>query len=142
MIVVARDDDYTFGVLHSRFHEVWALAMGTQLENRPRYTPTTCFETFPFPKPTDEQREAIAQAARELDRLRQGWLNPPDAKEAELKKADAYQPVQRPSHVAADSPSRQLDEAVMDAYGWPHDLAEPEILERLLALNLQRAGVG
>ena len=47
--VFARDDDYSFGVLHSRFHETWALAMGTQLESRPRYTPTTCFETFPFP---------------------------------------------------------------------------------------------
>ena len=141
LIVVARDDDYTFGVLHSRFHEVWALAMGTQLENRPRYTPTTCFETFPFPKPTDEQREAIAQAARELDRLRQGWLNPPDAKEAELKKrtlTNLYNA--RPTWLQIAH--QTLDEAVMDAYGWPHDLAEPEILERLLALNLQRAGVG
>ena len=58
--VFARDDDYTFGVLHSRFHEVWALAMGTQLESRPRYTPTTCFETFPFPEPTDAQRLPLA----------------------------------------------------------------------------------
>ena len=45
----ARSDDLFFGVLHSRFHEVWALRMGTRLETRPRYTPTTCFETFPFP---------------------------------------------------------------------------------------------
>ena len=139
MIVVARDDDYTFGVLHSRFHEVWALAMGTQLENRPRYTPTTCFETFPFPKPTDEQREAIAEAARELDRLREGWLNPPDAKDAELKKrtlTNLYNA--RPTWL--QMAHEKLNEAVMDAYGWPHDLAEPEILERLLALNLERAG--
>ncbi len=50
--------------------------MGTQLETRPRYTPTTCFETFPFPLPTPEQREAIAEAARELDGLRVRWLNP------------------------------------------------------------------
>jgi len=47
--VFARPDDYFFGVLHSRVHEVWALRMGTRLETRPRYTPTTCFETFPFP---------------------------------------------------------------------------------------------
>ena len=45
----ARDDDYFFGVLHSRLHEVWALKQGTHLEDRPRYTPNTCFETFPFP---------------------------------------------------------------------------------------------
>ncbi|MCA1633418.1 MAG: hypothetical protein LC802_06785 [Acidobacteria bacterium] len=43
-----------------------------------RYTPTTCFETFPFPLPTPEQREAIAVAARELDELRGRWLNPPE----------------------------------------------------------------
>ena len=113
--------------------------MGTQLENRPRYTPTTCFETFPFPKPTDEQREAIAEAARELDRLREGWLNPPDAKDAELKKrtlTNLYNA--RPTWL--QMAHEKLNEAVMDAYGWPHDLAEPEILERLLALNLERAG--
>ena len=49
LIVVSRADDTTFGILHSRFHELWALRMGTSLEDRPRYTPTTCFETFPFP---------------------------------------------------------------------------------------------
>ncbi|HWL92712.1 MAG TPA: type IIL restriction-modification enzyme MmeI [Phycisphaerae bacterium] len=48
-IVFARSDDYFFGVLHSSIHELWALRMGTQLEDRPRYTPTTCFETFPLP---------------------------------------------------------------------------------------------
>ena len=50
-LVFARDDDYFFGVLHSRAHEVWALRQGTSLEDRPRYTPTTCLETFPFPWP-------------------------------------------------------------------------------------------
>ncbi len=49
LIVVARDDDTTFGILHSRFHEVWSLRLGTSLEDRPRYTPSTTFETFPFP---------------------------------------------------------------------------------------------
>jgi hypothetical protein len=49
LVVVARADDTTFGILHSRFHELWSLRMGTSLEDRPRYTPTTCFETFAFP---------------------------------------------------------------------------------------------
>ena len=49
LIAIARDDDVTFGVLHSRFHEAWSLRLGTSLEDRPRYTPTTTFETFPFP---------------------------------------------------------------------------------------------
>jgi hypothetical protein len=48
-VAITRADDTTFGILHSRFHELWALRMGTSLEDRPRYTPTTCFETFPFP---------------------------------------------------------------------------------------------
>lgn len=51
----AREDDYFFGVLHSRLHEVWSLRMGTSLEDRPRYTPTTTFETFPFPWPPGQE---------------------------------------------------------------------------------------
>ena len=74
----ARDDDYFFGVLHSRFHEVWALKQGTHLEDRPRYTPNTCFETYPFPRPTPKQEAAIAAAAQELNALRERWLNPPE----------------------------------------------------------------
>src|SRR5206468_3229175 len=77
-VAFARDDDYFFGVLHSRFHEVWALKLGTRLETRPRYTPTTCFETFPLPRPTPEQEAAIAVAAKELNELRERWLNPPE----------------------------------------------------------------
>lgn len=81
LIVVTRDDDSSFGALHSRFHEVWALVHGTQVREREsgfRYTPTTCFETFPFPEPTDRQRDAIAAAAAELNALRERWLNPPE----------------------------------------------------------------
>jgi hypothetical protein len=78
LYVFARDDDYFFGVLQSRPHELWGLKLGTRLETRPRYTPTTCFETFPFPVPNDAQWQAIATAARELDALRNNWLNPPD----------------------------------------------------------------
>ena len=90
-IAIARDDDTTFGILHSRFHELWALRMGTWLGvgNDPRYTPTTTFETFPFPEgltpnipaPTyadDPRAIAIAAAARELNEKREAWLNPPE----------------------------------------------------------------
>ena len=81
VIVFARSDDYFFGVLHSRPHEVWARAQGTQVREREsgfRYTPTTCFETFPFPEATPAQQQAIADAAREPDDLRSRWLNPPE----------------------------------------------------------------
>ena len=49
LIAIARDDDTTFGILHSRFHELWSLRLETSLEDRPRHTPSTTFETFPFP---------------------------------------------------------------------------------------------
>jgi type II restriction/modification system DNA methylase subunit YeeA len=144
LYVFARDDDYFFGVLHSRLHEVWALHMGTALEDRPRYTPTSTFETFPFPwAPGQEQKdsplvEAIAQASRELAQKRDVWLNPPDATETELKKrtlTTLYNA--RPTWLA--EAHRKLDEAVFAAYGWPPTLTDAELLERLLRLNHERA---
>lgn len=108
LIVFARSDDYFFGVLHSCVHEVWARRMGTQLreaESGFRYTPTTCFETFALPwapgqepgtgrekgtrhqalgarrgKETQEKalHDEIAAAAKELNELRENWLNPPE----------------------------------------------------------------
>ena len=89
VIVIARDDDTTFGILHSRFHEIWSLRLGTSLEDRPRYTPSTTFETFPFPPGLapdipaadyagDPRAAAIAEAAQRLVELRNRWLNPPE----------------------------------------------------------------
>ena len=78
VIVFGRSDDYFFGILQSFVHELWSLRMGTRLETRPRYTPTTCFETFPFPSPSKDQEAAIAAAAKTLDELRTAWLNPPE----------------------------------------------------------------
>ena len=140
-VVFARDDDSFFGILHSRIHEVWARAMGTQLREAQsgiRYTPTTCFETFPFPEPTDEQREAIAETASELNHLRENWLNPPGMPTSELKRrtlTNLYNA--RPTWL--DNVHKKLDAAVAAAYGWPVDLGEQDILGLLLALNLERA---
>jgi hypothetical protein len=240
LYVFARADDFSFGVLHSRFHAVWALKLGTRLETRPRYTPTTCFETFPFPFPDDlqslpppveppakpkkqpepdrtyaenlaaknyfmakeepppygslagtpdEHRAAIAAAAKELNELRERWLNPPEwtetrtlefpgsiagpwARYIDPKTVDAKTGVgtvryprleprdaecaaklkkrtltnlynERPSWL--DFAHKKLDAAVAAAYGWVRagqaetDLTDEQILERLLALNLERA---
>jgi len=148
-IAIARDDDYFFGVLHSMPHELWALRMGTSLEDRPRYTPTSTFETFPFPwppgqEPTDDPSvQAIAQAAKELVEKRDAWLNPPGLSDAELKKrtlTNLYN--QRPTWL--DLAHKKLDKAVLAAYGWSDLLTddginEDEVLARLLALNLERA---
>jgi len=144
LTVFARDDDYFFGVLHSRAHELWALRMGTSLEDRPRYTPTTTFSTFPLPWPPGEEPEGearveeIAEAARRLDELRRNWLNPEGATEADLKKrtlTNLYNA--RPTWLA--NAHARLDEAVYAAYGWPANLPDEEILKNLLALNLERS---
>jgi hypothetical protein len=200
-LIFARSDDYFFGVLHSRLHEVWALKLGTRLETRPRYTPTTCFETFPFPEPTEAQREAIASAAKQLDTLRTNWLNPADWTREEIlafpatvggpwhryidpstcscragappadaepsphtgpavpqigtaryprlvpKDADCAKKLakrtltnlynERPTWLS--NAHAALDTAVFAAYGWPTDLTDDQILERLLNLNLEQA---
>ena len=143
-LIFARDDDYFFGVLHARPHEIWSLRLGTSLEDRPRYTPTTCFETYPFPwAPGQEsgenpQVQAIAAEAQRLVELRTKWINPEGADETELKKrtlTNLYN--QRPLWLA--EAHRQLDMAVFAAYGWPDTIGDDEILARLLALNLERA---
>jgi type II restriction/modification system DNA methylase subunit YeeA len=103
VIAIARDDDTTFGILHSRFHEAWSLRLGTWLGagNDPRYTPTTTFETFPFPEgltpnipaadyAADPRAIRIAQAAKRLDDLRKAWLNPPDLVRIEPEVAPGY----------------------------------------------------
>ncbi len=147
VLVFAREDDYFFGVLHSRIHEVWARAQGTQLrevESGFRYTPTSTFETFPFPWPPGHEPKdspivkAIAAAARELVEQRDAWLNPPDAPPEELSKrtlTNLYN--KRPDWLI--NSHRKLDEAVFAAYGWPATLTDAELLERLLALNHARA---
>jgi type II restriction/modification system DNA methylase subunit YeeA len=141
VIAIARDDDYTFGILHSRIHELWALSMGTQLESRPRYTPTTTFETFPFPKPTQEHKEAIAAIAKNLDTLRQAWLNPSELPEKYLKDRTLTNLYNNPPTWLVNV-HKQLDEAVLDAYGWSHDVSDEDLIAKLLSLNLVREAVG
>lgn len=144
---IARDDDYFFGILHSHVHEIWARSQGTQLrevESGFRYTPTSTFETFPFPWPPGKEPKdsplvkAIAEAASELVQQRDRWLNPPGASPKELTKltlTDLYN--KRPKWL--ENAHRKLDNAVFAAYGWPSNLSKDEILSRLLALNQQRA---
>jgi len=231
-VIFARSDDFFFGIIQSRFHSVWALCQGTRLETRPRYTPTTCFETFPFPfaddlqppialpakpppkpkqpepdrtyaerlaakdypfmgkeepvaygsvpKTQDEHRAAIAAAAKELNELRERWLNPPEWTVEKIlefpgsvdgpwaryivkpdKKGIGtvrYPRLEPRDVVCAEKlkwrtltqlynvrpfwlnlAHQKLDAAVAAAYGWPADLSDDQILEKLLALNLERA---
>lgn len=149
IVVFAFENDYSFGVLQSKVHDLWSRKLSTQTRDAAsgtRYTPSTAFETFPFPWPPGrEPSEAdsplvrnIAEAARKLVQMRDAWLNPPGASEADLKKrtlTNLYN--QRPAWL--DNAHRALDEAVFAAYGWPATLTREEILARLLALNHERA---
>ena len=145
LVVFARDDDYFMGILQSRVHAVWSLAMGTQVRDREsgfRYTHTTCFETFPFPQPNAQQRDAIADFAETLMTHRDNSLAGPFALDKNMKKqkntlTNLYN--RNPSWLQKDH--EDLDRAVFDAYGWPEapaDLDDDTILERLLELNLSR----
>jgi hypothetical protein len=149
LCVFAKQDDYFFGVVHSRAHEIWSLKMASRhgIGNDPTYNNTTCFEAFPLPWPPgqepwrDGRLHAIAAAARALDEARAAWLNPPDADAATLKKrtlTNLYNA--RPSWLV--NRHAALDRAVWAVYGWDGDPAETSdevILERLLALNGERA---
>ena len=129
VVAIARDDDTTFGILHARFHEAWSLRMGTFLGkgNDPRYTPSTTFETYPFPEgltpdipaadyASDPRAQAIAAAARDLDEKREAWLNPPDL-------------IRREPEVVAGYPDRLL----------PVDEAAAKELKKRTLTNLYNA---
>ncbi len=132
-VVVARDDDTSIGILQSRIHEVWALRSGSSLEDRPRYTPTSCFETFPFPEgltpnvpaanyASDHNAKAIATAAQDLLKLRDHWLTPPEWTDwvitAEEQAAGfPKRPVAKPGH-EADLKKRTLTNLYNAAPAW------------------------
>lgn len=146
LVVIARDDDYFFGVLHSRVHELWSRRKGTQVreaESGFRYTPSSTFETFAFPwppgsEPTDEQHlKSIASAARNLVVKRDAWLKPSGASSAELEQRTLTKLYNQNPTWLKDA-HRDLDEVVLAAYGWSKNLSDDEILTRLLQLNAQR----
>ena len=123
LIVITRADDAIFGILHSRFHEVWSLRLGAWQGkgNDPHYTPTTTFETFPFPDgltpniPAADYADnphavAIAEAARRLVELRDRWLNPPEWVEWVDEPVPGYpkRPVPRNEQAARELKKRTL----------------------------------
>ena len=61
------DDGYVLGILSSSIHIIWALATGGRLEDRPVYDKTLCFDTFPFPSSTDQQKQQIRTIAESLN---------------------------------------------------------------------------
>ena len=130
--VFAFEDDVAIGVLSSGIHLAWARAQSSTLEDRIRYTPTSAFETFPWPSPTAEQREAVADLARRVVARRQEIC-----RERQIGLTKLYNQVDGGAYRDLAQLHRELDEAVAVAYGWPksaaHDPAESN--RRLLELN-------
>ncbi|MER9851451.1 class I SAM-dependent DNA methyltransferase, partial [Mesorhizobium sp. M0106] len=123
---IARDDDTFFGIMHSRFHEEWSLRLGTWLGvgNDPRYTPTTTFETFPFPEgltpdvpaanyERDLRAKRIAILAEQLDQKRRAWLSPPDlvdvVPEIIPTSASGEEPVRYPDRIVPKNAEAALE---------------------------------
>lgn len=135
--VFAFDGDYSMGVLTSRLHGEWARLQSSTLEDRIRYTPTSAFETFPWPPaPTDEQREAVGALSAEVIRRRQEICAAQD-----IGLTTLYNQVDDGAWTDVKDLHRRLDEAVVAAYGWPVSVAADtdEAIRRLLELNGQIA---
>jgi hypothetical protein len=153
LVNIASADAFHLGVLSSRIHVVWALAAGGRLGvgNDPRYNKTQCFDKFPFPDAPAAIQARIRALAEELDGLRKrqqaafpdltltGMYNV-------LVKLRAGQVLDESDRAVNDKGlvgtlrllHEDIDAAVAEAYGWPADLADDEILSRLVALNKSR----
>ena len=152
LVNIASDDAYHLAVLTSRIHVTWALSQGGTLENRPRYTKSHCFDPFPFSNPDEFTRARIAGFGEKLDALRKQV----QADHPEITLTQMYNVLEKlkvgASLTRDDERVRddglvlvlkdyhdEIDAAVAQAYGWPVDLPEQEVLARLVALNRERA---
>ena len=133
---------------------VWALANGGWLGvgNDHTYNHTTCFDPFPFPDPSEDLRQKLREAGEELDATRKRVL----AEHPDLTLTGLYNVLEklRSGEALSDRDEdvkhrglvlilRELHETIdrltAEAYGWPADLSDDEILGNLVALNAERA---
>jgi Fe2+ or Zn2+ uptake regulation protein len=155
LVAVASDDAFHLGVLSSSIHVAWAIKSGGWLGvgNDPRYSKSRCFDPFPFPATDAFTRARIASIAEKLDQHRKSV----QAAHPDITLTQMYNVLEALKTAAALTPAEQrvrddglvlilrelhdeLDAAVAQAYGWPADLPEQEVLARLVALNKARAG--
>lgn len=130
--VFAFEDDYAIGVLTSEIHRAWARAQSSTLRIDIRYTPTSAFETFPWPQPTPTARERVGEITAELIASRQSICA-----ECQIGLTTLYNEVDDGAYTELRDLHRALDVAVAAAYGWPGAVAtdQDETNRRLLELN-------
>ncbi len=119
LVVVASDSVGLMAILQSRIHQLWAAMLGSSLEERPRYTPSDCFETFPFPDRWP--------AARALEKAGRDYFEHRDRVMAKIAagRTETYNRFHDPNHADADIERLRelhddMDRAVLDAYRWTH----------------------
>jgi hypothetical protein len=126
-------DDYSFGILQSNLHWLWFITKCSKLKSDFRYTPEFVFDTFPWPQnPSVKQIDAVANAGREVQRLRAGAL-----KKVKGGLRALYRTLELPGAESLKDAHAALDEAVIASYGFS---AKKDLLGQLLALNLEVAG--
>ena len=131
--VFAFDDDYAIGVLSSSAHGAWAWNRSSTLKGDLRYTPSSAFETFPWPFPvSDDQRKRIGEASRSIIERRQAICA-----ERQIGLTDLYNLVEEGGYADLKALHGKLDEAVAETYGWSKAVArdDDEMVRRLLELN-------
>jgi hypothetical protein len=127
------------GVLTSNAFEAWARDESSTLEERLRFTPSTAFETFPWPTPTPKEREDISEAANILIRRRQEI-----SLRDKIGLTELYNRMDDGAYVELIELHNKLNAAVVSSYGWPTSIAkEPlKLLLKLGELNQQKARYG
>jgi hypothetical protein len=153
LVVIGSASAFDLGILSSRIHETWALSTGGWLGvgNDPVYSKTRCFDAFPFPVAAETSTERIRDLAENLDshRKRQQALHPELTLTGmynvleKLRKGEALTEKEKVIHELGlvstlHKIHDDLDAAVLDAYGWPRDVTDEQILEHLVALNAER----
>jgi hypothetical protein len=151
LMVIASNDAFHVGVLSARIHSVWSSRTSASLGPTPRYIKSRVFDPFPFPDPPEDLKTRIRAAAEELDALRKNV----QAEHPGLTLTQIYNVLEKlRSGETLDAQDEaiktnglvlilkelheKLDALVAEAYGWPHDLADEEMLARLVALNAER----
>ena len=115
---------YHFGVLTANVHMAWVRAVCGRLKSDYRYTGKIVYNNFPWPAPTDAQKQTIEQTAQAILDARAKF---PDASLADLYDETTMPPELRKAHQANDR-------AVMAAYGFDLKISEAECVARLMEM--------
>jgi hypothetical protein len=132
--VFAFAGDYAMGVLCSSLHSGWAWVQSSTIRQDIRYTPTSAFETFPWPAANERERAAVEKASRALIECRSRICGERDVGLTKL-----LHEMEEGMHSELDQLQSGLDRAVVDAYGWPLSSAEDAMDSNRLLLELNKA---